>query len=208
MSTAPPPSIGARRPELAGLDAVFATAMAKDPSQRFGSCTQFAEQLGQQLSPSFAYAGEIPFRADTQDTQPSFERRRTHGGAAAEATRRGVLVGALAGTALLIAGGVVRGRQAPRPPQAGPRRGAARRPARPPKLLKLAPNTGPFTGVYTVDFGPVTGVEGHSAHGCDADQRNLGCSLGVRPRRVHGDRVTAERRHHAGHDDGVRPGRR
>ncbi len=31
---APPPSIGARRPELAGLDAVFATAMAKQPSQR------------------------------------------------------------------------------------------------------------------------------------------------------------------------------
>ena len=45
---APPPSIGARRPELAGLDAVFASAMAKEPSQRFASCAEFAEQLARQ----------------------------------------------------------------------------------------------------------------------------------------------------------------
>src|ERR1700742_2873244 len=56
---APPPSIGARRPELAGLDAAFARAMAKEPSQRFDCCAQFAEQLGRQLNPAFAYAGEI-----------------------------------------------------------------------------------------------------------------------------------------------------
>jgi len=42
---APPPSIGARRPELAGLDPVFAAAMAKAPSRRFASCEEFAEQL-------------------------------------------------------------------------------------------------------------------------------------------------------------------
>jgi serine/threonine protein kinase len=49
-----PPSIGAPRAELAGLDPVFAAAMAKEPSARFGSCAEFAEQLGQRPSPGFA----------------------------------------------------------------------------------------------------------------------------------------------------------
>ena len=106
---APPPSIGARRPELAALDAVFATALAKEPSQRFGSCAQFAEHLGQQLTPSFAYAGEIPLRTDTHDTQPSFGVAAPTVVLRPKRRRRGVLVGALAGTALLIAGGVVAG---------------------------------------------------------------------------------------------------
>ena len=174
----PPPSIGARRPELAGLDAVFATAMAKDPSQRFGSCTQFAEHLGQQLSPSFAYAGEIPVRADTQDTQPSF-------GAAAPTVvlrpkrrRRGVLAGALAGAALLIAGGVVAGVKLtdhPKPtPAAAPHAASAA-----PKAI--APNTGPFTGVYTVDFGKVTGVDGKQAPGATPTTETWGVRSVCRP---------------------------
>ena len=44
-----PPSIGARRPELAGLDPVFARAMAKNPSDRFASCGEFAQQLSRHL---------------------------------------------------------------------------------------------------------------------------------------------------------------
>ena len=62
---APPPSIGARRPELAGLDPVFAAAMAKAPSARFRSCQEFAERLGQ---PGLGYAGAIPY----PDTPPTF----------------------------------------------------------------------------------------------------------------------------------------
>src|SRR6202000_1102979 len=46
---APPPSIGASRPELVALDPVFAGAMAKNPAERFGSCQEFADQLGERL---------------------------------------------------------------------------------------------------------------------------------------------------------------
>src|SRR5246500_512285 len=44
--SATPPSIGAYRPELARLDPVFACAVAKDPSGRFNSCGEFAQELG------------------------------------------------------------------------------------------------------------------------------------------------------------------
>ena len=49
--TAPPPAVTARRPELPGaVDQVIARAMAKAPSQRYPTCTDFADQLGQALT--------------------------------------------------------------------------------------------------------------------------------------------------------------
>jgi serine/threonine protein kinase len=62
----PPPPISAYRPELAELDSVFATAMAKKPDDRFASCQDFANQLGQRLSAA----------AYTQETQPATGHRR------------------------------------------------------------------------------------------------------------------------------------
>ncbi|ORV33399.1 serine/threonine-protein kinase [Mycobacterium conspicuum] len=161
----PPPSIGARRPELAGLDAVFATAMAKDPSQRFVSCTQFAEHLRQQSSPGFAYAGEIPARPDTEVTQPSLSAVAPTVVLRSKRRRRGVLAGALAGAALLVAGAVFAGVKlidAPKPvPVAAPHGSSAA-----PKAAQAsAPNTGPFTGVYNVDFARVTSLEGQVPKG-------------------------------------------
>lgn len=48
--TAPPPPIGARRPELSALNPVFARAMAKSPTGRFRSCQDFTRELLQRLS--------------------------------------------------------------------------------------------------------------------------------------------------------------
>jgi serine/threonine-protein kinase len=42
---APPPPISGRRPELAGLDPVFARALAKNPRDRYARCSDFAEAL-------------------------------------------------------------------------------------------------------------------------------------------------------------------
>jgi serine/threonine protein kinase, bacterial len=47
--SAPPPAIGARRPELSALDPVLATALAKDPNNRFERCADFARALGHRL---------------------------------------------------------------------------------------------------------------------------------------------------------------
>jgi serine/threonine protein kinase, bacterial len=40
--TTPPPALAKTRPELAALDPVLAVALAKDPADRFASCTDFA----------------------------------------------------------------------------------------------------------------------------------------------------------------------
>jgi serine/threonine-protein kinase len=44
----PPPRISQRRPDLAHLDAVLARALAKDPSERYPNCIDFARALTQQ----------------------------------------------------------------------------------------------------------------------------------------------------------------
>jgi serine/threonine protein kinase len=44
----PPPRISQRRPDLAHLDAVLARALAKDPSERYPNCADFARALTQQ----------------------------------------------------------------------------------------------------------------------------------------------------------------
>ncbi|MGW0160916.1 serine/threonine-protein kinase [Mycobacterium sp. NPDC003323] len=48
--SASPPAIGARKPELAHLDPVFAKALAKEPGDRFDRCTDFARALAHQLA--------------------------------------------------------------------------------------------------------------------------------------------------------------
>jgi len=47
--TAPPPAIADRRPELSGLDPVLSKALAKSPDDRYDSCLDFADALGQQI---------------------------------------------------------------------------------------------------------------------------------------------------------------
>jgi len=91
--------------------------------------------------------------------------------------RPAVLIGALAGTALLIAGGVFAGvklSQHPRPVTATAPNSAAAPP-------KPAPNTGPFTGASTVAFGRVTGVDGKEAPGATPTTETWGVRSVCRP---------------------------
>ena len=133
--SAPPPSIGARRPELAGLDPVFAAGMAKEPSDRFGSCREFAEQLSQQRSAPSLHAQHT--RLALGASAPSLAPPEAP---PAGKRRRGVLIGALVGVALLIAGGVFAVVTLVRQPDSGT-------------------NAGPLAGTYRTDFGPIVRLE-------------------------------------------------
>ncbi|OBA82483.1 hypothetical protein A9W99_01955 [Mycobacterium sp. 1164966.3] len=137
--SAPVPSLGAHRPELAVLDPVFATAMAKEPSARFGSCREFTDQLSRYLTDA-PHATAVP---------PTGTKRK----------RRGLLVGVLAAIALLVGGGVfavvkLTEQQHPAVAAHSDAPAEARR-----------PNTGPFTGVYRVQFGQGAFVSGAPAPG-------------------------------------------
>jgi hypothetical protein len=133
--TSPPPSIGACRPELAGLDPVFARAMAKEPSRRFASCEQFAEQLAHPDDTGSWYVDEtqpvvgatgpvLPLPAPPPDP-----RRRSR-----------LLIGALAVIALLIAGGVFAGMKLTQP-------------------TKPTVVPGPIAGTYKAGFGPILRID-------------------------------------------------
>jgi Protein kinase domain len=169
--SAAPPSIGACRPELAGLDPVFAVAMAKSPADRFGSCQQFTDELSRHVGAADLPSQETQYAMSTQDTQPSL------GGAtpvwpayaspapvwppAAPPTpqaetqsgrRRGVMAAVVAGVVLVVAGSVFAGirltEQEDRPATAAPSTPVA------------APTTGPLTGIYNVNFGPPMSHDG------------------------------------------------
>jgi serine/threonine protein kinase, bacterial len=70
--SAPPPQISERRPELAELDAVIAKALAKDPGDRYPSCTDFATALTGQPGVGVAdtVAGYLPAASTTPATAP------------------------------------------------------------------------------------------------------------------------------------------
>jgi serine/threonine protein kinase len=136
--TAPPPSIGARRPEIAGLDGVFARAMAKQPSRRFGSCSEFVAVLSDQLS-----GGASPYVYETQpyayatlppdSSSPALPRKRS-------GRRTGIVIAALVVVVFLIAGGVfaaVKLTQSNNP----------------------TANPSPFGGTYRADFGSVVPLD-------------------------------------------------
>ncbi|OBK92170.1 hypothetical protein A5645_24580 [Mycobacterium asiaticum] len=78
----PPPRISERRPELAHLDAVLIKALAKDPSQRYPTCADFAQSLTQQAPKPADSAGQRP-------ATQRLERLVVHG------TARGVQRGAV-----------------------------------------------------------------------------------------------------------------
>lgn len=57
---ATPPRLGARHPELAGLDAPLAIALAKNPADRFADCREFARALADRFNVGAATAVRPP----------------------------------------------------------------------------------------------------------------------------------------------------
>ncbi len=165
-----PPPIGERRPELAALQPVFARAMAKKPWERFARCQDFTNELQRALGAGAT--GRVPEPPRAQDT--TLARDFGYGPHASypptpppfvpppsgKRSRVGVVVAALVAAALLIAGGVfavvkLTGHRSPpaaAPPSAAPPSGTA-------------PNSGPFTGTYRGDYGPLAFIDGDLVQG-------------------------------------------
>jgi hypothetical protein len=150
--------------------------MAKKPSARFGSCGEFARQLGQRLSPGFAYAHDVPVPLYAQRTQPAIGITTRPPTGKRLSRSPGVVIAALVAVALLIVGGVFavvkftqpHSRAATAPSKtatAPPNTGIA-----PPNTGTAPPSTpaaplGTFTGTYRADFGPVTDPDGNPVAG-------------------------------------------
>ena len=185
--SAPPPSIGARRPELAGLDPVFAAAMAKEPSDRFGSCREFAEQLRQHHSAPSLYAQHT--RLALGATAPTLPRRRhPRGKRPATASQRAD--GRPGGHRAADRRWCVRGREA--------------RPAR-----RFGHQRGPLDGHIPDRLRPDRRPRRDPGSECGAGvNRHVWPPLRVSLQRMRGDGVTPERATCGGADHGVRRGRR
>ena len=63
-----PPSLAKTRPDLAALDPVLATALAKDPNNRYATCSDFARAL---VAPPSRNAGAPTFVAPTMPATPN-----------------------------------------------------------------------------------------------------------------------------------------
>jgi serine/threonine-protein kinase len=103
----PPPSITERRPELAELDGPLARALAKNPNDRYRTCTDFAAALGNQLGTTAARVTE-PTEVIVGPTEVIAPQSAPPAAPKAGGTRRtAIAVGAIVAVALLGLGVLV-----------------------------------------------------------------------------------------------------
>jgi serine/threonine protein kinase len=189
--TSPPPRPSMLQPGVPeAMDAVIATGMAKQPDQRYASTVELARAARDATTvplsgPRPAVPVHPPSQPDHltagpihgQDTQLAATRAafalQTPPAPLEEATptpkrpgwrRPHIVIPALLTIAVLIAAGVfaaVKVSHRHKPTAAAP----------PPAA---APNTGPFTGTYRVDYGPLTGFEGEPVEGATPSTETWG----------------------------------
>jgi serine/threonine protein kinase, bacterial len=104
--SAPPPQIGERRPDLAELNEVMTRVLAKDPGDRYTSCSDFATALTGQ--PGVGAADTVAGRAAAAPTtRVNAPQRHTPAKARRSGLRPAVVISAIATLLLLAVAGVV-----------------------------------------------------------------------------------------------------
>jgi serine/threonine protein kinase len=174
---APPPPIGERRAELGSLQPVFARAMAKKPAERFARCQDFTRALQRaldagvtrlapepgrgddtMLAPDLVYGPGSKFprtQAASASPTPAPPRPAGTGGREKKGSqpnrKRQRLVFAGIGAVIAVIGVIaliaLTGTGDSTHPPAGQTKAAL-------------PNTGPFTGTYTAQLGPLVDILG------------------------------------------------
>ena len=104
--SAPPPQIGERRPDLADLNEVMTRVLAKDPGDRYSSCSDFATALTGE--PSVGAAETIAGRAAAGPTMlVSAPQQSTQAKVRRRTLRPAAVIAAVATLVLLAVAGVV-----------------------------------------------------------------------------------------------------
>jgi serine/threonine protein kinase, bacterial len=104
--SAPPPQIGEQRPDLADLNDVFAKVLAKDPGDRYPSCSDFATALTGQpgVGAAQTVAAQAPPAPTTRVTAP---QQSTQTKARRRGLRPAVVISAVATVVLLAVAAVI-----------------------------------------------------------------------------------------------------
>jgi predicted Ser/Thr protein kinase len=157
----PPPHPSEEHPTIpTALDHVITTGLAKQPTDRYPTATDMATAAQDAITTEPARTQRSLAGADAGDLMPLSPLLPSPPppvGSATEGRRPGVLIGAMAAVALLVAAGVFAvvifmddDKLSPTTPSTT----AA------PTTAAPAPNTGPFTGIYRADFGRATRLDG------------------------------------------------
>jgi hypothetical protein len=191
---APPPHPSEERDTIpTAMDNVIATGLAKQPTDRYPTAIEMASAARHAITfPISKSSPGVPVWADPAQTLRSPARGAGSPVGPAYAgdlmpsappppsppphvengpgkRRPGVLLGALAAVAVLVAGVVVAAVKFSRDDKP-----AATTPSATATTAAPAPNTGPFTGMYRADFGPVSTFEGAADPGAEPSVATYG----------------------------------
>jgi serine/threonine-protein kinase len=175
MVTPPPKPSEENDSVPTAMDEVIAAGLAKQPAERYPSTVELAAAARRAITEPVTQMP--PTATDPAHTQPWHSSSESptapaHLGAIPRppsvgnraGRRRGVMIGALAGVAVLVAGGVVAAATLTRDDGPGTAAPSSTTTATPPSAGP-EPNTGPFTGVYRANFGPATALNGAQVPG-------------------------------------------
>jgi serine/threonine protein kinase, bacterial len=95
------PKLSDRRPDLAHLDQVLSTALAKDPADRFDECRQFATALSERAAAPRESFGAVRPATGQDDARPPSRSTPAHSGRALGRRRRKILLAGATSVAVL-----------------------------------------------------------------------------------------------------------